>query len=66
MPTSETIALCAAGALALFACLFVVSFGCRSILSLCGDLERDRRNGYKVRPCHNARQCQQYLRRAAK
>ena len=59
------IPLLIAAALALFACLFVVSFGCRSILSLCGDLERDRRNGYRVRPYH-ARQCPQYLRRSAK
>ena len=42
--------LCIAAAIALLACLLVVSVGCRAILCLCGSLNRDQRNGYKVQP----------------
>ena len=43
-------ALCIVVALILLACLFTVSIGCRSILTLCGQLERDRRNEYRIVP----------------
>lgn len=44
------IALAVAVGLILLACLFVVSIGCRSILTLCGQLDRDRRNEYRIIP----------------
>jgi len=43
-------ALCIAVGLILLACLFVVSIGCHAILTLCGQLERDRRNEYRIAP----------------
>lgn len=57
--------LCIFVALILAACLFTISFWFLAITSLCAALERDRRNGYQVRPYHNVRRCPQYLRRAA-
>lgn len=42
--------LCIAVCAILLACLFVVSIGVRAILSLCGQLERDRRNEYRIEP----------------
>lgn len=43
-------ALCIAVGLILFACLFTVSIGCHAIMTLCGQLERDRRNEYRIAP----------------
>lgn len=42
--------LCVIVGLILVACLCTVTLGCRAILSLCGGLNRDQRNGYKVQP----------------
>lgn len=43
-------ALCIAVGLILLACVALVSIGCRAILTLCGQLERDRRNEYRITP----------------
>lgn len=51
--------------LLLLACLALVSIGCRAIVQLCGQLERDRRNEYRIaRPL--ARTEPQWMRGAAR
>ncbi len=42
------IALAVAVGLILIACVVAVSIGCRAIWTLCGQLERDRRNEYRI------------------
>ena len=42
--------LCVIVGLILAACLCAVTLGCRAILNLCGSLNRDQRNGYRVQP----------------
>lgn len=44
------IALAIAAGLILAACIVLVDVGCRAIVDLCGALERDRRNEYRISP----------------
>lgn len=44
------IALAVAVGLILIACVVAVSIGCRAIWTLCGQLERGRRNEYRIAP----------------
>ncbi len=48
MTPDSAAVICFAGGLVLIACLLLVSMGCRAIVSLCGQLERDRRTEYKI------------------
>lgn len=41
-------ALAVVAGLILVACLVLVDVGCRAIVDLCGALERDRRNEYRI------------------
>jgi len=43
-------ALAVVAGLILVACLVLVDIGCRAIVDLCGALERDRRNEYRISP----------------
>lgn len=42
--------LCVIVGLILVGCLCSVTLGCRAILRLCGGLNPDQRNGYRVQP----------------
>lgn len=58
-------ALCIAVGLTLLACLFVVGFGVRAALDFCAEMERDRRNRYRIEP-HLSRTEPKWIGRAAR